>query len=193
MGSVCDNRSTDENWIPPLSGTFCGICGQSREHAGPVRHDLSRWASDNTMGPKGRWQLQCAMTIPRDNDTSVLTYLHGAARGDPSGGRNGLWGRLVSDRLIVFMGGSPWTRIRGSSNSYHDFSVYKKIVAGLHDLFWFTNKRYEVLSCNQNRSCRPSFFVFKTACLNRYHIHKCIWGRRLRVCINWVKNKWRCL
>lgn len=31
-------------------------------------------------------------------------------------------------------GGSPDTRIRGGSNSYH-FTVCKKFVAGLHDLF----------------------------------------------------------
>ena len=42
----------------------------SFEHAGPMRQDPVR-ASDNTMGPKGRWHLQCAMTIPGDNDTSV--------------------------------------------------------------------------------------------------------------------------
>ena len=44
--------------------------GQNRKHAGPVRQDPVR-ASDNTMDPKGRWRLQCAMTLPGDNDTSV--------------------------------------------------------------------------------------------------------------------------
>ena len=66
--------STDNNLIPPLSGTFSGISG-NREHAGPVRHEYAKRTSDNTMGPKGRWHLQCAMTVPGDNDTSVLTCL----------------------------------------------------------------------------------------------------------------------
>jgi len=40
-----------------------------------------------TMDPKGRWQLQCAMTIPGDNDTSVQpqTSQWGRPQENPAG------------------------------------------------------------------------------------------------------------
>ena len=131
-GSVCDNRSTDENWIPPLSGTFSGISG-NREHAGPVRHDLSNWASDNTMGPKGRWRLQCAMTIPGDNDTSALTYIHGAARGDPSGGLDAYEGEssLLPDSVH---GKEPMHPDKGKQQFLSRFFRLQKICSRLT---WF--------------------------------------------------------
>ena len=85
------------------------------------------------MGPKGRWRLQCAMTIPGDNDTSVLTYLHGAARGDPSGGLEAYEGEssLLPDNVP---GKEPGHPDKGKQQ-YLSLFPFTKIVAGLHDQF----------------------------------------------------------